>query len=355
MKKNAKNPPYDLAIIGNGIAAQSFLWNLSNKKKLFAESKSQDFSIAHIYSERIAPACSLRSSATVSLNGIDEDVSPLGNEMREAFFLFDELVKKYHPAGVEEVTRTVISTNENDTKKLMRRYKTLSSVKSTKIKSAYPGTQYNSYIITPEIFLSWLSEHTQVEKTDIPMFVKNLEKRNGLYHLILENGEVVEAKKILFAMGAFAKIFERFLMPLNAESIEVKNTIKAGSFLERSIDLGPKSFYFSIDGHQALYRKNRHESRLIIGSATTVGAYEAPDLSGLVKIFSKLKNILTINIGEISDYKITTGLRHKGPKRMMICEALDSDKTLFRINGLYKNGYTMAFLAAAKMQKLMEE
>ena len=96
MEKTSNIGIYDLAVIGNGIAAQSFLWNLSQK-----ESKSQNFSIAHIYSEKLAPACTLRSSATVSLNGIDEDVSALGNDMRESFFLFDELFKKYRTDGVE--------------------------------------------------------------------------------------------------------------------------------------------------------------------------------------------------------------------------------------------------------------
>ena len=86
MEKTSNIGIYDLAVIGNGIAAHSFLWNLSNTEV----SRSQNFSIAHIYSEKLAPACTLRSSATVSLNGIEADVSTLGNDMREAFFMFDD-------------------------------------------------------------------------------------------------------------------------------------------------------------------------------------------------------------------------------------------------------------------------
>ena len=56
----------------------------------------------------------------------------------------------------------------------------------------------------------------------------------------------------------------------------------------------------------------------------------------------------------MSDYKVTTGLRHKGPKRMLISESLNSEQTLFRINGLYKNGYTMGFLAGQRMVELIE-
>lgn len=351
MEKTLNNSIYDLIVIGNGIAAQSFLWNL--QQKFSKDRNSQNISIAQVYSEKLAPACSLRSSATISLNGIEEDVSPLGNDMRKSFFLFDDLVKTHHPEGVEEVSRVVISTNDNDTKKLTRRYKTLSTISSDKLKTTYPGTEYPSYIISPLVFSQWLQKKTTLLKTTVPLFVKNMDKVEDYYLLTLEDGSVLKGKKILFAIGAFSKIFEKFLSASGSESNESKNTIKAGSFFERQMDLGPKSFYLSIDGHQVLYRKNAAESTLIIGSATTIGAYEAPDLVGLSILFKKLKDVLKIEIGEMTDFKITTGLRHKGPKRMLISQALDENQTLFRVNGLYKNGYTMGFLASLKMVDLI--
>lgn len=348
MKNSSNIEIYDLAVIGNGVAAQSFLWNLSE-----GESKSQNFSIAHIFSNELAPACTLRSSATVSLNGIDEDVSPLGNDMREAFFLFDELFKKHHPPGVEVVKRTVVSTNEGDTKKLLRRYKTLTTVKHPLIHEEYQGCEYDSYLITPELFSKWLSDNIKIKKTNFPHFAKDMEKNGETFAIKLLNGEVVLAKKVLFATGAFSKIFERFYAPPEAESIEVKNTIKAGSFLEREVELGQKSFYLSIDGHLVLYRHNSFEKKLIIGNVTTIGAYEAPDMAGLKKLFETLKALLTFNPGEFSDFKVTTGLRHKAPKRMLIASAIDPERKLFRINGLYKNGFTMSFLAAKRMKDMI--
>lgn len=350
MEKSLENKIYDLAVIGNGIAAQTFLWNLS-----LQESKSQNFSIAHIYSEKLAPACTLRSSATVSLNGIDEDVSGLGNDMREAFFMFDELFKKHKPAGVEIVQRTVVATNENDTRKLTRRYKTLKTVNSSYINVELQGSEYDSYIVTPEVFTKWITDQIKINKDDFPLFLKNLEKNNDHYQLTLEDGKILKSKKILFAMGAYSKIFEKFLAPIGADSLEIKNTIKAGSYFEKNIDLGPKSFYLSIDGHQVLYRKNNVESKLIIGSATTVGAYEVADYEALSKIFNKVKPLLTFDVGEMRDFKVITGLRHKGPRRLLICDNIDEEKTLYRINGLYKNGYTMAFLASKRMLSLMSE
>ena len=348
MENKTQTNIYDLAIIGNGIAAQYFLWNLSNE-----ESKSQNFSIAHIYSKEVAPPCSLRSSATVSLNGIEEDVSQLGNDMREAYFLFSDLYKNYHPKGVQEVIRTVVSTNENETKKLTRRYKELTMISSSLLNKTYPGAEYGAYVITPNIFSEWLSENILLKKDIFPFFVKDMTEVRDLFHLKLQNGEVVVAKKILFATGAFAKIFERFYAPPEAESIELKNMIKSGSYLERDIDLGSKSFYLTIDGHQVLYRCNALERKLIIGSVTTVGAYEAANPFELNCLFNSLKDLLSFDIGFISDFKIVTGLRHKGPKRLLISEALDSGKRIFRINGLYKNGYTLGLLAAKRMKELI--
>ena len=164
---------------------------------------------------------------------------------------------------------------------------------------------------------------------------------------------MVLAQKVLFATGAFAKIFEKFYVPSESESIEIKNIIKAGSYLEREIDLGDKSFYLSIDGHEVLYRKNSFESKLILGNVSTLGAFEGADFVALNELLSKLKEILTFDFGNFYDFKLVTGLRHKGPRRLPITEIIDSEKRLFRINGLYKNGYTLGFLAAKRMEKLI--
>lgn len=350
MKKTQNPTHYDLALIGNGIAAQSFLWNLTNSEV----SRSQNFSIAHIYSEKMAPACSLRSSATVSLNGIEEDVSPLGNDMREAFFMFDSLYKNHKPEGIAEVKRVVVATNEFDLKKITRRYRTLYPITNEKILKVHPGVEYNSYMITPDVFLNWLKEKSKVPTTEYQTFVKNIERFNDLYQLTFEDGSKVFAKKILFAMGAYSKLFEKMLaIEEELSHLEEKNTIKAGSYFERDVDLGETSFYLSIDNHNMLYRKNNSESKLIIGSATTMGAFEAADLGALAKIFNNMKATTKLDLGEMTDYKVVTGLRHKGPKRMLISEAIDTNKTLFRINGLYKNGYSLGFLASQKMVNLI--
>lgn len=355
MKNTISHEIYDLIVIGNGIAAQAFLWNLSQEFQ--NANKSQNFSIAHVYSEKMTPACTLHSSATASLNGIEGDVSPLGNDLREAFFLFDDLYKTHRPEGIEEVTRTVVATQEDELRKIKRRYKTLSAVESKRIKGTHPGVEFNSYLIEAPLFLAWLEKNTSLKKEVYETFIKNIERDNDVYTLTLENKTQMRGRKILLATGAFSKIFDSFFKtstPSEEESLEnmeEKNTIKAGSYLEKDMDLGESSFFLTIDGHQVLYKANALK-KLQLGSVTTIGAYGAPDLSALESLHEKISGLLNFEIGAFKDFKTITGLRHKGPRRLMIVQK-DQGAELFRINGLYKNGFTLSFLAAKKMYSVL--
>lgn len=348
-KKRSKNI-YDLAVIGNGIAAQSFLWNLSMNTNF---NGGEPYSIAHLYTEKIAPPCSLRSSATVSLNGVEEDVSPLGNDLREAYYLFENFFNQHCPEGVEKIKRSVLSTNENDTAKLKRRYKALSWIEPNNIKGKYLGIEYFSYVITPKDFLKWMTSQIKIPKDNFPYMVKDIIKNKEDFTIVLQDESTLLTKKILFATGAFSKIFENFYLFSKENSFEEKNAIKSGTYLERDLYLGEKSFYITIDGNLLLYRKNCNENKLIIGSLSNEGAYEFPDIKSLSELLLKLNEIVTFDLGHIKDYSIVTGLRHKGKKRMLICTSLDDEKKIFTLNGLYKNGYSLSFLGAKRMQSLI--
>lgn len=352
---------YDIVVVGNGIAARTLLWNLS--QEFTNAKKSQNFSIAHVFSESMAPSCSLRSSATASLNGIQEDVSSLGDELREGFFLFDQMVKMHKPKGVHLVERVVVATNEDEVKKIKRRYKELDNVSDVLIKGHNPGVRIPSYLIEPEKFHRWLDQETKLKKDNFHVFVKNLKKFNSGYILTTEDKKEIKAKKIIFATGSFAKIFSEFYKldipkvfdPDTYEEIphipfESKNTIKSGSYLEQEIDLGENPFFLTIDGHQILYKPGKI---LQLGSVTGLGAYEAPDLASLMDLYHHLKERLNFPLGEFSDFKIITGLRHKGPRRLLQAYK-DSNENIFWINGLYKNGYTLSALAARKISSLLE-
>ncbi len=336
---------YDLIVVGNGLAAQTFLFELFNQKA--AVIKNQNFSVGQIYADEISPPCSVRTTATVALSGIEEGISPLGNELRESYFLFEEFFKKHHPSGIEEVVQYILHSHPDEEEKLLRRYNHLSSIKSDLLKKEMTGVEMPSYQISPATFKLWMEEKlNSFELTRTKNFVRSFEINDrGHVELTLLNGEVHMAKKILLGTGAYSKIFSHFF-----KTEEMAPTgVLSGSYLERTIDLNRPSFFITLDGQKCVYRSN--EKQLVIGSVSQKGAFLNGDFEGLKALISLFKNHLAVEIGELDDFKMVTGLRHKGRQRRPIYKALDPAKNIYMISGFYKNGFTFAHLAAREILK----
>lgn len=342
---------YDLIVVGNGIAAQTFLFELFNSPAADVNI-SQNYSVAQIFADEISPPCSLKTTSTVALSGIEEGVSPLGNELRTSYYLFEDFVKKHAPKGVRPVVQSIVFTNPKDEQKLIRRYKKLTELNDPLLNGKRMGVQTDAFHITPEELKSWFEEflnnHSSINR--MRQFVKSVEKNEqGQFVCHFLNGENIVSKKILLATGAYSKIFSTFF---NFEEMsgEMNETeILAGSYLERIVDFNLPSFLISVDGNKCVYRAD--ERRLVIGSVSENGAFITADLAGLKKIVQLFNDNLSFNIGEPGDFKIQTGLRHKGKKRRPIFRALDNEKKIFMISGLYKNGFTFSHLAAREVLK----
>ncbi|MGZ3807564.1 MAG: hypothetical protein ACXVCE_05720, partial [Bacteriovorax sp.] len=194
---------YDLIVVGNGLAAQTFLFELFNQQR--KDVKSQNFSVAQIFSEEIAPSCSLRTTATVSLSGIEEGVSALGDHLRESFFLFLEFVKKHSPQGVEAVNQYITFSSDDEREKLLRRYKKLDVLNDPLFRSEKHGVTLSSYLIAPELFSGWFEDHLQNENlTRIKNFVRSIDKNaDGVIECSLMDGKVIKGSKIVVCSGAF--------------------------------------------------------------------------------------------------------------------------------------------------------
>lgn len=335
---------YDLIVVGNGLAAQTFLFELFNDVK-----KSQNFSVAQIFSEEIAPSCSLRTLATVSLSGIEEGISDLGNELHSSYFMFEEFVEKHSPKGVEVVDQIVTYTTPKEKGKMERRYKKLHVLTDPLFKEEFEGVRLNSYIISPEIYSSWFDEKINNQKVDrIKDFVRGLSVDNeGIVECTLLSGNKIRAKKILLCTGAYSKIFSDFYG--SPSILKEKTHSVAGSFLERSIDLNRPSFFIVIDGLKLVYRDA--EKLLTLGVSSTQGAFLSVDFNELNGALDFFHQKLNLSLGSLSDFKVKTGLRHKGIKRRPFYEALHADKPIYLISGLYKNGFTFAHLTAKEMLK----
>lgn len=337
---------YDLIVVGNGLAAQAFLFELFSHLKSDVK-KYQNFSVAQIFSEEIAPACSLRSTATVSLTGITTGISDLGDDLNKSFYLFEDFVKKHNPLGVEKVKQIVTFTNETHQKKMIRRYKTLYPISSSLLKTPHrEGVELDSYLVDPQAYAQWFNAQISGEKIHQQNnFLKGLAiDEEGLVHCELMDKELLKTKKLVLCTGAYAKIYSHFF----DESFELESSqVVPGAYLERSIDLNRPSFYFTIDGHNLIYRST--DQTLILGSVSSYGAFLTPDYAELKKIHRLFAETLNLSLGSFSEFKTVVGLRHKGKKRAQIARALNSSKSVYMINGFYKNGYTLNNLCAQKI------
>ncbi|MDO9182399.1 MAG: FAD-dependent oxidoreductase [Bacteriovorax sp.] len=338
---------YDLIVVGNGQAAQTFLFELFRKLDV---KKSQNFSVAQIYSEEVATSCSRRSTATASLCGIEEGVSDLGNELREAFFLFENFFNLHAPEGVEKTRQVVGFSNEKDKAKMIRRYKELKTVEHSILNTEMEGTDLNSYVIRPDAYSAWFE--TQLSSRNITIknnFIKKLKKNaEGILECELLSGEKICARKIVLCTGAYAKLFSEFFNESFDDSLDPKQTqVVAGSYLERFVDLKQASFYITIDDHNLIYRSS--DQQLILGSVSMNNGVVMADHLELSKILTLFAERCNLSLGELRDFKVVTGLRHKGVRRRPIAKALDLEKNIFMINGLYKNGFTTSHLCARKI------
>lgn len=336
---------YDLVVVGNGLAAQAFLFELFSHLNSDVK-KYQNFSVAQIFSEEIAPACSLRSTASVSLSGITTGISELGDDLSKSFYLFEKFIQNQNPSGVEKVKQIITFSNEGDQEKLIRRYQKLHPLSSPLFDSSIEGVELDSYLVSPALYADWFNSRLSKEKIDRKKnFLQGLSlDEEGIISCELLGKEQVQAKKIVLCTGAYAKIFSQFY----PQTTEFQAThVVAGAYLEKSIALPVPSFFITIDGHNLIYRNC--DQALILGSASYKGALTAPDYSELKAIHELFSRSLKLSLGSFNDYKTVVGLRHKGKKRVPIAKALNSEKSVYMINGFYKNGYSLPYLCAERV------
>lgn len=336
---------YDLIVVGNGLAAQTFLFELFKHLKLDVK-QSQNYSVAQVFSEDVAPTCSLRSTASVSLSGIAEGVSELGDDLRKSFHLFEDFFKQENPSGIEKVKQFITYSSDAEKDKLIRRYKKLDTIKSSLFSSDFSGVELDSYIVSPRMYQNWFDEKISAEKIDRKRnFIKSITTDTaGVLTCELMSGEILKAKKIVLCTGAYAKIFSQFYP--TTEDFQSTQVV-SGGYLEKSIALPTSSFYLTIDGHNLIYRSL--DQSLILGSASIKGAFLASDYSELKHIYETVGKFLSFSLGDFNEFKTVVGLRHKASKRRAIARAINNDKSVYMINGFYKNGYSFGHLCAERV------
>lgn len=327
---------YDLVILGDGIFGKLFLYELNKYV-----TKSQNLKVARVFDEKLAPNCSLRTTSTVSENGIEEGISELGDELLKAFNAFKEFYISNQPDGIYEA-KQYVANSEDKLDKLIKRYKEkVSEIDIPLLKKELNGVELDSYIVSPELFFKYISvNNPNFALKDYSLLCKKIENIDGVVKLTLIDDTEISTKKLVMATGAYSVIHkELFESTLFYEKINFTKVV-AGSYLKKSFKHF-EDLYLTLNGHNLVYRHKTQE--LIIGSTTVQGPITSPDIAQLKDIFKEVKDLVTLDLGEFSDYEMITGLRHKGQKRMPFFKPITTDESIWFFNGAYKNGWSLPF------------
>ncbi len=332
---------YDLIIIGNGIAAQCFLWELSKSPK--------KISVLKISDEALAPRCSINSTATICLRGVKAGVSPLGDEIFNSYQMAESFITSEKPDGV--TPGKFYSLCEDEEKdEFIRRFGNIEEIEKPgghTLKSKYFGKTWDGYVFHPDKFLQFMSKKTEETHLAISGMVVATEITRNEVSITTLDGKNYKAKKLLLCSGAYTKIYEKLFPQHDAI---IKSRPIPGAYLEKSkINLGQNSFVISRFGENFIY--DGENKILKIGSTTEKNGNMAPDFKALMGIWASFRDLIREEIPSFEEFEIKVGVRHKGPMRMPFYGKLED--RVFAFMNLYKNGFNFPFKGAKEILEII--
>lgn len=316
----------DIVIIGAGIAG------LVVAKELYQ--KYPDLDILLIDGGDQLPTCSQNSTALVALRGIRPGVSPLGDELHQAFYL----AKEYFSTSLS-ATRLVhyaINTKNDNREKYLKRFGDTSS------EFLIDGIDSRSFldISKEEAFYIHFEEFKKEVLSFLPAksYVRDMVKNYQGEQILLLSGKKIASRVIINCTNTAQSFFN------SQERIKKVQ----GSFLSWKGSFFEKSFSVSIDGINLIY--DQKSQKTILGSSSQEVPHYIPDKAFLRDAYDKITEVTT-QLPPFDEGAIHTGIRAKAPKRRAL---LSQNKNEYIINGLYKNGYSLSFLMSAKLIRKLE-
>ncbi|MDA8791992.1 FAD-dependent oxidoreductase [Bacteriovoracaceae bacterium] len=320
-----------IAIIGDGIAARSLLYNLSLLKSEVIE--------VHQFSSSKISSCSRNSTAVVAKRATQKGISELGNLIVDAYNEFESFLENFSGAGVDTTSEYIIGKSlESYQKKIKPRYAAVYEEESGDelielcINHKQKFFKEKAYLIEPDIFLDSLKSIYEKK-----LSVKQVEdKIIGQDNLTLQGGKSTYGSfdNIIYCMGSIPQFV-----------VEEKSQPVAGSFWQVNQE-NEKSFSLNCDGHHFMQKKNCS----LFGSTSNANSVSM-NQDEVEKIISQLSPLVQQEY-LIAEGEFKTGIRYKGKKRMPKIGEIGPNT--FCIANLYKNGWSLAFLAAKKISRQLK-
>ena len=289
---------YDIVIVGRGVAGSTLAY--------FIHEQNPRLGIAVLYSSR-NKSCSLHSTGIVSAFGMKPGSSLRGNQICTSVQRAENFFARNSPEGVKKVPHFYVHSKKTSW----------------------------CHLITPDVYLNWLEEKNQCEYWD-----EYVEEVDG-NRVKTASGKIFEGRAIFLASGAYIKKENKFF-PFHP-SVAESSVVKGSYGIFENIDWGESGFVFSCGKTNLVYRCE--SKKIIIGGTVDLEEGMEPNREAVKNYYDILSTFFILpSFGLI---RLGAGLRHRGRKRMPFWGKMGNN--VYGISGLYKNGWSLSFLAAEEV------
>jgi hypothetical protein len=325
-----------LSIVGGGLSGLLTAFYLVQERK----ARSLPLPRINLFVSPLYPSCTLSSTATVALRGTKKGLSPLGDQLVDAFheverFLSEQKSHGAYPAELSTFNHPMSPSFE----KVSKRYHNHAQTKET---HGFLSFKEKAFLFSPFHFTAWLYKNLLPNVNFIQETVSSLD---GLRLFTLEGNSYL-GDQIIFAAGAYNSLM--------TDDDRVKKSLPvAGSYLEFMADLGEESFCHTYNELNCVYLAQ--DKKIFFGSVSQEGFWLSPDIKSLKERYDEWQNSHLTRLPPFDEAICKTGIREKGRKREPYVYSLNKEKNQWIIGGMYKNGYSLAFLLGKKLAHLVND
>jgi len=328
----------DFVVIGDGICANLFLYYLSKKNP-----KS---SVLQISAPKVFPSCTLNSTATVSLNGIQAIEGTLGPLLVESFKKFESFFDQHQKMGIEKADHLVLPIDQEHFRTRFGESKAIDCLGQLKFSSALQGRKLDGYVIRPGELISKLQDIHRPCWSKFNVVEGLVVERIREDTVRLMTGEEIKGRHFIWATGAWRNVMD---LKIFEEEKMVMSKVVPGSYLQWSEqDYGDCSFFCSAGHMNLVYRASDH--KLMLGGTSDHFPQTAANLNSLHESYQLFDQHLPFDLPLFNCGKIFQGLREKGKQRRPFMTITENESSMdVQIGGVYRNGFTYPFVLADKL------
>lgn len=333
--------PRHLVVLGGGVSSEVFLFYFL--QNLIQFPLTAPIKITQIFNDALFPSYSQKSTAFVCPRGIKKGLSPLGDQLHDAYHEVEYFFNHFAPKGVT-LGKIEHFPGEDDVslQRFLRRYGSTSKVIE------------DCFYFSPDNFLEWirqqndqLKEFGEFQRVQAEIIAVNED------HLVCADQQSIFFDHLLLGPGTYSKMQEERYPPID---ILKKSQVVSGCYYTFKEDLGEVSFGHTFTEGYCLYRSDSKE--LILGSTSTkqnIDGTPPPKECPLQVIYHQVeRNLNRLKLTHFSlpprnKGMITMGQRHKYYRKRPFWGTPFSNQNINMVLGLYKNGYSLSFLAAKEL------